>query len=126
MPLNKNNTKTFYKGLYAGILERVTLLKRDDDQREGVVTSYKLCNCRWSSIEKYGEPIEGDMASVHTRTLTIYRKSLDAIGVNHINVLDRFIDVEGRYWQPESDNHINIKLFQNVIVVNCVMVDPGD
>jgi len=45
MPLNKHNCRVFHRTLFAGILETVTLLKRNDDQQENVVQSYVLFQC---------------------------------------------------------------------------------
>jgi hypothetical protein len=119
VPLNKNNTRTFHRTLYAGQLETVTLLKRDDDQRQGVVRSVKLFECRWSAIAKTGETYDGDMVSDHRRQLHIPRIIMDRAGVNYINPADRFVDKEGRTWCPESTEVIDIKLFENHICVMC-------
>jgi hypothetical protein len=124
MPLNEKNTRTFHRTLYGGtgMLQTVTLLKRDDDQRQGNVTAYKLFQVRWSRIFKTGEPILGDMSSSHTRTVHLPRIELDRVGVAHINALDRFVDREGVTWQPESTTNITVKLFQNHICVVCLRV----
>ena len=124
MPLNKRNTKTFHRVLYSTEMESVTLLKREDDQREGVVTSLILYQCRWSRIFKQGEPYQGDMFSDHTRVLHIPRVELDRVGVPYINAIDRFIDEQGRWWQPESTTLIRIQLFENQLCIACLRVDP--
>lgn len=123
MPLNKRNTKVFHRTLYAGILESVILLKRNDDQQEGTVTAIQLFQVRWGQIAKTGEPIAGDMSSEHTRTLHIPRCELDRVGVWYINAADRFQDEQGRIWEPESTTTIDVKLFENHLCVNCKRLD---
>ena len=124
MPLNKKNTRTFHRTLYGTILEPVTLLKRGNDQQQGTVTGMSLFNCRWSRIFKSGQTLQADMTSSHRRTLHIPVVELDRVGVAFLNALDRFVDVEGRYWQPESGNTITVKLIENHVCVECLRVDP--
>lgn len=128
MPLGENNLKTFHRLLYSGkgMLQRVTLLKRDFDQRMGTVTSFLLFGCRWSRMWKTGQPIQEDMLSDHTREIHIPVIELSRVGVNikNINPADRFIDREGRYWQPESPQTITLQLLQTHLCVACVRIDP--
>lgn len=124
MPLNVRNTRTFHRCLYAGILESVTLLKRNDNQQQGTVTSYALFQCRRSMIFKMGETLQGDMNSDHRATWHVPRIELDRIGISYLNPLDRIVDNKGRYWQPESNMLITIKLFENHVCVDCLRVDP--
>lgn len=119
MPLNKRNTRVFHRTLFATELESVTLLKRDDDQREGVVTSYTLFQVRWSSIRKTGQQIQADETSDHRRQLHIPRVELERIGVHYINSLDRFVDEQNRTWEPESTTEIAIRLWENHVDVYC-------
>lgn len=123
MPLRKENTKHFHRGLYAGQLETITLLKRNDDMDASVVTAYKVFDCRWSSIDKSGQPIAGDEATNHFRTLHIPTIELSRIGVLHINVLDQFKDKEGRTWQPETNQKIEAKLWENHVCIFCRRCD---
>lgn len=121
MPLNQSNCRTFTRKLFAGQLRTITLLKRDDDQREGVVTSYVLYECRRSLITKSGEPLAGDMSVDYRTVWHIPRRELDRVGVNYINVLDRIVDnVEKITWQPEAQEEISNKLFSNEIDIQCV------
>ncbi len=124
MPLNKQNTRTFHRTLYGTILESVTLLKRGPDQQQGTVTAYGLHQCRWSRIYKTGQPLQGDMSSNHRRTLHIPVIELDRIGITYISAVDRFVDQDGRFWQPESYNTITVKLIENHMCVDCVRIDP--
>lgn len=124
MPMNKKNTRTFHRLLYVGMLETVTLLKRDDNQRQGTVTSYTLHQCRQGQITKTGQTIQGDMISDHRVTWHIPAIEMDRIGVAYLNPLDRIVDGQGRHWQPESTTSITIKLFQNHFCVDCLRVDP--
>ncbi len=70
-----------------------------------------------------GEPYQGSMTSMNTRTICIPRAALDEAGVAYISALDRFRDVEGRHWQPESTTPIDIKLFENIVNVVCLRAD---
>ena len=124
MPLRRNNTTTFHRKLYAGELETVILLKRENDQRQGIVKKHTLFDCRWGMIFRSGEPIQGDLDIGASRALHIPRIEMDRIGVWYFNALDRFIDAENRWWEPEARNRITHKLFQNHVCVDCVRIDP--
>lgn len=124
MPLNRHNVRTFHRTLYAGILETVTLLKRNDDQGQGTVTKYQVFQVRRSLITRVGEPIQGDIDTDVRTTFHLPRIELDRIGVGHINAADRIIDFDNRYWQPESADAIIVKLFEQHVCVDCVRIDP--
>ena len=124
MPLKRWNSRTFHRRLKAGQLETVVLLKREDDQREGIVVSLVLYQCWWSMIFKSGEPLLGDMSSAHTRLLHLPRCELDRVGVAYVNAIDRFVDEQGRYWQPESTTQLVVKQFEQQMDVACLRVDP--
>lgn len=81
-------------------------------------------NCRWARIFKQGEPIAGQMASEHFRELHVPRIEMERVGVAYFNALDRFIDKQGRYWQPESDSLITVKLGLMHVCVQCRLTDP--
>lgn len=122
MPLNENNQRTFHRTLYATQLQSVTFNKRNDDQKEGTVTQYRLHEIRWSQSRKSGQPLRGDMATKYYRTIHIPHIQLDCIGVHYINVLDSFVDREGAVWQPETDEMIHVKLFRVHVCVDCRMI----
>lgn len=125
MPMRKSNQRTFHRRLYAGQLQRLTLLKRDDDLRQGTVRSCSLFQCRRSEITKTGQTIQHDMTSNNRCTWQIPRTELDRVGVNYLNPLDRFYDpVDGGTWEPESTTLITVRLFGNWISVDCLRVDP--
>ena len=128
MPIDRFNTRSFHRRLYAGAgyLETVTLLKRKDDQQEGTVTAYTMHQCRRSRIQKQGEPLQGDMSADHRTVWHIPRTELDRIGIAYLNVLDRIVDKKQRYWQPESPDRLDIALFENQLHIQCVRVDPPD
>lgn len=126
MGLRAATVRTFHRTLYAGILESVTLLKRHDDQAQGTVDTHRLFQCRWSMIFKQGQTLGGEMLASHTRVLHIPRIELDRIGVHYINPTDRFIDKDGRTWQPESPTQIIEKLFEQHVCVQCKLVDGRD
>lgn len=124
MPLNRRNQRSFHKTLYAGELETCTLLKRNDDQQQGTVTTYTLFNTRRSRIYKTGEPIQYDISSDERAIWHIPRQELDRVGVDHLNAADRIVDKFNRYWQPESNTNIVIQLFENMVNLDCVRIDP--
>lgn len=124
MPLNRSNTKTFHRKLFAGILERVVLLKRGDDQQEGTVRALILYQCRQSMIHRTSEPIQGDMVVEHTSVWHIPHVELRRVGVSWLSSLDRIVDKFNRYWQPEATTMIDEKMFSNHIDLNCLRVDP--
>ncbi len=125
MPLNPQNCRFFHRTLYAGWNETVTLLKRADDMQAHQVTPYVLYDVRWSKIFKTGQPIAGQMSSDHRRTVHVPRIELERIGVAYINALDRFVDIQGRYWQPESTSLITVKLGLVHICIDCWLTDPA-
>jgi hypothetical protein len=121
MPLTKQSTRTFHRTLYAGELQSIVLHKRGDDQLQGQVAQYVLYDCRRSFITKAGEPLLGDMASSHRVYWHIPRIELDRVGVNYINAADRIYDPEEDItYQPESTTIIYVKLFGNMVKVECV------
>ena len=124
MPLNKNNTRHFHKCLYGTILEKVTVLKRNDNQQQGTVQSFVLYSCRRSMIFKTGETLQGDMNSDHRTIWHIPRTEMDRVGINYFNPADRIVDGQNRHWQPESTTMITVKLFENHVCVDCLRVDP--
>lgn len=123
MVIRKNNTNSFFRKLFAGQVETVCLLKRENDQRAGTVRTVHLWPVRWKPILQTGEPYQGSMTSVNRRTVCIPRFALDEAGVAYISALDRFKDEQGRHWQPESTTVIDIKLFENIVNVDCLRCD---
>lgn len=126
MPIAKKTTNGFFKRVYGGQTETVCLLKREDDQRAGIIKSITLYNVRWEQIYKAGEPYQGSMSSSHRRLLLVHREELDYAGVNYINATDRFRDEQGRHWQPESTTMIDNLIFENVVRVHCLRCDTPD
>jgi len=128
MPLTRYNTRTFQRTLYGpGILETVTLYKRDDDQRSGTVRSVTLFDVRFAREFKSGEPLLGDMASDHYCELHVPRVELERAGVNYVNALDRFKrNRDGSVWQPESTTVITVKLMRNHVCIQCRMIKGED
>lgn len=127
MPMTRWNQRTFHRTLYGpGILETVTLLKRGPDQRQGTVTAYTLFDCRRKKIFKTGEPVQGDMTASRTATWQLPKVELERVGVHYISALDRIVDREGWWWQPESSTMITVQLMLNFINVDCESVNPPD
>lgn len=123
MSLNKINTRRAYARQYRGQLQKITILKRDDDQREGVVRAITVFNCRRSSINKTGEQILGDMTSDHQVTWHIPTYELNRMGINYLNSLDRIVDpIDNVTYQPESTTNIDIKLFGNQYDIACLRI----
>ena len=124
MPMNARNQRTFHRTLYAGMLEKITLLKRNDNQQQGTVRAITLYQCRRSMIFKKGQTIAGDELSDHRVTWHIPRVELDRVGVAFLNPLDIIKDNKNRYWQPESPTTITVKLFEVHVCVDCLRADP--
>ena len=122
MTLNRHNTRTFHRRLYSGQLQSITLLKRNDDQQQGIVTSFILYQCRRSSLHKTGESIQGDMSAGDSTYWHIPRTELDRVGINYLNPLDRIVDPTpktGGIWMPQANTHIDVKLFGTHITILC-------
>lgn len=127
MVQTRRNTKHFHRILYWGWYQTVTLLKRNDDQQQGVVTAYTLRRVWGKRIRHTGEAIAGGMAARDTRGWLIPRSELDLVGVDyrHINALDRIIDEDGHYWQPEAPDTITLQMGGNYIDLMSERVDPN-
>lgn len=125
MLINRINIQNSHKTILAGgLMQTVTLLKRKDDQQQGVVVAIPLFNCHRGRIQKTGQTIQGDMSSNHTTVWHIPRVELDRAGVQYLNALDRIVDKKGRYWQPESPQLIDVKLLETRIDLQCVQRTP--
>lgn len=123
MPFNRQNQRFFHRTLFSGMLERITLLKRNDDQQQGIVTAIVLFQSWHGQLWKTGETIQGEMASDHRATWHIPRIELDRVGVNYINALDRIQDFKGRIWQPEGTTRIGVKLIEVHVDVDCLLLN---
>lgn len=124
MPLKRRNQHVFHRKLYAGQLERITLLKRGDDQQEGTVVAYTLYQCRRGNITKSGEAIYLDVPAFDYIQWLIPCVELRRIGVNYLNVLDRIVDQFGAFYQAESPETMTLAIFDNYYVVPSRRVDP--
>lgn len=128
MPLRRNNTRTFHRTTFAGQLEAIRLLKRNDNQKQGTVTPFLLFNCRRSLITKTAETIQGDMVADHACVWHIPYIELERVGIHYLNPLDRIVQTEGmeagRVWQPEATTIITVKMFGNELDLACLRVDP--
>lgn len=134
MPMSPFNTRMFTRRLFAGMFKTIEFRKRGDDQLEGTVTVYTLYNIRRSRYSKTGEPIQGDMPNDVRTVWHIPAVELERVGINYVNVCDQIVerlDDQGRpypngphWWQPESPQIIDIKMFSNEIDIACVRIDP--
>ena len=124
MALSKYKTHTFYRTLYAGIAEKVSLLKRDDDQRAGTVRAVTLFFAKKGTATKTANAIHGDMSAHHSCTWMLPVQELKQAGVAYINALDRIVDKTGKFWQPEATTNIVLDAFENYVTVDCLRVDP--
>ncbi len=125
MTIRQSTSRSVFRAVYSGMTETVCLLKRENDQRAGIFRSIPLYGVKWENTMKTGEPLQGSMTSSHHRIIFIEKKRLQAVGVQYINHLDRFRDKEGRHWQSESTERIDITLFENVCEISCLRCDPG-
>ncbi len=124
MPINASNQRHMMRHLYAGMLQTVTLLKRNNDQQEGTVVAYKLFGVRQARLFKTGQPIRGNMAVGSNVTWHIPMAELERVGVAYFNVLDRIVDKTGAYWQPETNEMIRFQLLKTHWCISCVRIDP--
>lgn len=105
-------------------METVTLLKRGDDQQEGTVVQHTIFQCRRGNSVKSGEAIAFDVPATTAIQWLIPCTELRRVGVNYLNVLDRIVDKYHMWWQPESPQTIELAIFDNYYVYNCIRVDP--
>ncbi len=126
MVIRQENQGTFYRHLFSGIYENLTLLKRLDYPNRSTIVAYKLFNCWRSTIRKYGEMLEtGDDQSVSMLvTWHLPFQELKRHGVKHINALDRISDKTGKYWEPEATTVIVYDLFSLYFDIECKRIDP--
>lgn len=135
MVLRKANTRTQYRRLWAGKSKKVTLLKRDNDQRQGTVRAVTLFDClpAAAGATKTGEAFQGDMSSNMSMTWNIPVEELKRAGVEYLNALDRIVETTDdggavlehpRYWQPEGTTSITVTMLENLVRVDCLRVDP--
>lgn len=130
MPLRRNNTRTFTRRTFAGMLESVKIYKRGPDQYQGTIATYILYNCRIGKIFRSGESMQGEMVVSTLCTWHIPRIELQRVGIQYISSLDRIEQLvgpgKGRFWQPEATTTIEHKLFENEIDVSCMACNPPD
>ena len=107
MPMRRESTHVWHRRLYGGQLEKVTLLKRDDDQAEGTVRALIVYQMRRKMIFRAGEPLQGDITSTHHISWVFPKVELRRLGVAYISAIDRIVDSFGRTWQPESTTRID-------------------
>ena len=135
MVLRKANTRTQFRRMWAGKAKKVTLLKRDDDQKQGTVRAVTLFDCLPAQMgyTKTGEVIQGDMSSYMRLTWKIPAAELERNGVAYINALDRIVETlddggvvlpNPRYWQPEGTTSITVTMLENLVSIDCLRVDP--
>lgn len=124
MPLSKENTRTFHRRLFAGMLQTIEYNRRGDDQAQGTIRKVKLFECRISSIHKGGEPLIGDAAVGHQATWHIPRVEFDRVGIRYVNAGDFIHEIDprlgkGRTWVILATGQIDIKLFENHVDLHC-------
>jgi hypothetical protein len=131
MTLTRKTTRHFHKTLYAGMLQKIYLIKRDADQGQGTTRTLTLFQCRRSMAYVTGEPLRAGFTSNQRCTWHIPRVEMDRVGVDYISALDRIVDPEdqvgeaGVTWMPESGTQIVVKLFGNHICVDCLRTDSA-
>lgn len=127
MPLKPNNTRTFHRCLYAGQLQKVVLFHRDDDQQEKVVRKVILYQARRSQITKNGQPLQEEMLVHHSTDWHFSVAELQRNGIQYMNPLDKWYDpVQGHWYQQETDQAQQVKVFGNHLTINAVRVDPPE
>lgn len=126
MAITRRNHRGFHRSLYAGVLQPVTLLKRDDNQAQGTVRAVRLFEARRRQISKTGQTIGADFNSDQRTTWVFALSELLRNGVEYITQLDRIVDgIEGGTWMPESRTNIQVKLQGLIISVECLRTDDA-
>lgn len=130
MTIRRNTSRTFHRRLYAGQMEKLKILKRNDDQQQGTVVALVMYQCRRSDVMKTGEPLQNDMSADHRTVWHIPRIEMDRLGINYFNAADRFVQLkEGREkgwtWMLESDTIIDVKAFGEQLDLACKRTDPA-
>lgn len=124
MPMRRINSHVFHRRLYSGQLQKITILKRNDDQAEGTVTRYELYQCRRGNLNKYGEAINLDVPAFETTQWLIPCVELRRVGINYLNVIDRIVDQFNMWWQPESGDPIDLNIFDQYYSILARRIDP--
>ncbi len=128
--LRRETSRTSTRKVFGpGITETVTLLKRDDDQRQGVVRALTIYGARRSAIAKGGETIQGDNTVDHRTVWHLPLRRLQEVGVAYISALDRIVQTregleKGWTWEPEGTTMIDVKLLGAEIDLACLRTDP--
>ena len=120
MPINRANSRTFHRRLYAGMLEKVIVYKRDPLLQAGTVHKYCLFDVRPSQIQKSGEQLggtDGSMGAKEYRVFHVPRIEMDRVGIQFFNAGDVFEDKEGRQWATLAPETIRTKLLQQHVCV---------
>ena len=129
MPMNRDNQMHFHRTLYSGMMEKIRLHKRNDDQRQVDVTTYIIHEARRSSIQKGGQTLDGDMNVDHTTVWHIPTSELRRVGINYLNPADVIEQLTGEekntQWQPEATTTIESKLFTTHAHIACLMLKPA-
>ncbi len=135
MGLTAHNTHVFHRPLFGGQLVSVIILKREDDQKEGTVRSIRVFQCRRSALYRTGEPIQGEMGVDHRTVWHIPKVEMKRVGINYFNPVDRIVEDRDQFnqplhpsawhwWQPEAPTMITTKLFNNMVNIDCLRIDP--
>jgi hypothetical protein len=131
MPLRANNTQNYHRCLYAGRMEPLKILKREDDLRESVITARIVYACWRSRYTRTKEPISHDVTAEHTTDWHIALSELQRVGINFLSSLDKLVQIEpqnlqelGWEWQPESDTNIDASVFGNTLKIRCKRQGP--
>ncbi len=119
----------FHRTLYSGMMEKIRLHKRNDDQRQVDVTTYIIHEARRSSIQKGGQTLDGDMNVDHTTVWHIPTSELRRVGINYLNpadVIEQLTGEEkGNQWMPLANTTIESKLFTTHAHVACLLHKPA-
>lgn len=130
MVIDRWNQRKFHTTLYAGMgmLQKVKLLKRGPDQKQGTVTAYILYNCRRSVVDRQGQTLRGPLSSKSKTIWHIPREELDRVGVHYLTALDRIVDIQygTGTWQPEAPDRITVKLLAVHVDVPCIGLNEGN
>jgi len=126
MPLNRRNTKNNARVHRGGVnIQKITLYKRGDNQKQGVVVAHELFTCWRDLITVTGQTLVTARAVNVRTTWHIPRAELNRNGILTVNATDKIYDpLEGIWWTPYASTTITESMFGNMVAIDCYRTDP--
>jgi hypothetical protein len=126
MVIRRDNQQTFHRHMFAGISQPITVWKREDYPNRSVIHQLRIFDCWRSTIRRFGEQYSmGDQVSNHHVTWHIPVIELRKYNVTTFNMLDKIVEDDQTFWQPEAPKVIVYDLMSNYFDVECVRVEAN-